>query len=120
MRPAKLLLACLLAASAAVQLTGCASLNEPVTPATAEDNALAARVKAAIADAAGSGTAMNINVIPEGGGTVRLTGFAESRAASLRTEQVVRATDGVRFVRNELNVPARPEDASFSQELRRP
>ena len=120
MRPAKLLLACLFAASAAVQLAGCASLDEPAVPVAAEESALAARVKAAIADAAGSGTAMNVNVIPEGGGTVRLTGFAENRYTSLRAEQVARATDGVRFVRNELNVPPRPEDPSFSQELRRP
>ena len=120
MRPAKLFLATLLAASAALQLAGCASFDEPVAPVAAEDTSLAARVKAAITDAAGSGTAMNVNVVAEGGGTVRLTGFAESRYASLRAEQIARATDGVRFVRNELNVPPRPDDPSFSQEMRRP
>ena len=115
-----ILSACLLSAATAIQLTGCASFDEPVAPATTEDNGLAARVKTAIADLAGPGMAMNINVVPEGGGSVRLTGFAESRYASLRAEQIARATDGVRFVRNELNVPPRPDDPSFSQEIRRP
>ena len=119
MRPAKLLLACLFAASTAVQLAGCASLEEGMSVPVVDDATLARTVKTAIADAAGSGTAMNVNV-QANGGTVRLTGFANSPQASLRAEQIARSVEGVRSVSNELNVPPRPDDAPSSQELRRP
>ena len=121
MRSAKLLLACLFSASAAIELVGCAALEEepPVAVPVVDDATLARTIKTAIADGEGSGTAMNVNVLASGG-AVRLTGFANSPQASLRAEQIARSVEGVRSVSNELNVPPRPDDAPSSQELRRP
>ena len=119
MRHAKLLLACFLAASACIQLAGCAALDEGMSVPVVDDTTLARTIKTAIADQAGTGTAMNVNVLASGG-SVRLTGFANSPQASLRAEQIARSVEGVRSVSNELNVPPRPDDAPSSQELRRP
>lgn len=120
MRHRKLLLACLLAAaSATLQLAGCASLDEGMSVPVVDDATLASTIKTAIADGAGTGTAMNVNVLASDG-AVRLTGFANSPQASLRAEQIARSVQGVRSVSNELNVPPRPDDSPASQELRRP
>ena len=121
MRSAKLLLACLFAASAATQLAGCAVLDAepPIAVPAVDDATLARNIKTAIADGAGTGTAMNVNVLASGG-AVRLTGFANTPQASLRAEQIARSVEGVRSVSNELNVPPRPDDSPASQELRRP
>ena len=120
MRPVKLLLLCSLVAATAALIAGCAaSFDEPMSVPVVDDASLARTVKAAIADGAGSGTAMNVNVLANGG-AVRLTGFANSPQASLRAEQIARSIEGVRSVSNELNVPPRPDDSPSSQELRRP
>ena len=111
MRAPKLLLICLFAASAAFQLAGCASFDQRDVVAVS-DSSLTSSVKAALANEAGSATAMNVNVTANGG-TILLTGFVNSEQDSLRAEQIARSIDGVRAVRNELNVtlsrPGLPE-----------
>ena len=120
MRAQKLALICLLAGSAVLQLPGCASFDQPATPVVVDDAALAARVKSAITNEAGPGTAMNVNVASSAG-TVLLTGFVDSDQSSLRTEQIARSIEGVRAVRNELNTSQRtryvhtPATSSFMQ-----
>ena len=106
MRAQKLVLICLLAGSAALQLAGCASFDEPPSNVVVDDATLASRVKSAITSEAGPGTAMNVNVASSAG-TVLLTGFVESDQTSLRTEQIARSIEGVKGVRNELNITLR-------------
>ena len=119
MRPAKLVLGCLVAGSIAVQLAGCAtSFDEPIAVPVVDDATLARNIKTAIADGVGYGSAMNVNVLASSG-TVRLMGFANTPQASLRAEQIARSVEGVRSVSNELNVPPRPDDSPATQELRR-
>ena len=121
MRSAKIFLACIFAASTGIQLGGCAVLDEeqPIAVPAVDDATLARNIKSAIADGAGTGTAMNVNVLASGG-AVRLTPNPNSPQASLRAEQIARSIEGVRSVSNELNVPPRPDDSPASQELRRP
>lgn len=102
MRAPKRLLIFLFAGSTAFQLAGCASFDQRDVPAV-PDSSLTSSVKAALANEAGSGTAMNVNVTTNGG-TVQLTGFVESEQDSLRAEQIARSIDGVRAVKNDLNI----------------
>lgn len=100
-----LVLIFLFAGSAVVPLAGCetmATFDQSPT-ATVDDGTLTARVKDAIANEAGPSIAMNVNVASSAG-TVQLTGFVESEQTSLRAEQVARSIEGVRAVRNDLNV----------------
>ena len=112
MRALRLLLICLFAGSTAIQLAGCAaSFDQRDVPAV-DDSSLAGSVKTALANEAGLGTTMNVNVASNNG-TVQLTGFVDSEQASLRAEQIARSVAGVRGVRNELNVApgaARPPE----------
>ena len=114
MRAPKLLfLLCLFAGSTATQVTGCAefaTFDHPAVPVV-DDSSLTSSVRAAIANEAGPGAAMNVNVATTDG-TVRLSGFVDSQHASLRAEQIARSIEGVRAVRNELNVAPRPRYSS--------
>ena len=95
---------------AALQATGCATFDESPLPVV-DDSALTDRVRSALANEAGPQTAMNVNVAANAG-TVQLTGFVESEQSSLRAEQIARSIEGVRAVRNELNVAPRPRSSS--------
>ena len=106
MRAPKLLLICLFAGSTALQLAGCASFDEREVVA-ASDGSLTSSVRTALANEAGFGTTMNVNVTTNDG-TVLLTGFVDSFQDSLRAEQIARSVAGVRAVRNDLNITPRP------------
>ena len=71
------------------------------------DASLTSGVKTALANEAGFGTTMNVNVTTHDG-TVLLTGFVDSFHTSLRAEQIARSVAGVRAVRNDLNVTPPP------------
>lgn len=95
---------------AALHLTGCATFDESPLPAV-DDGALTSSVKTALANEAGPQAVMNVNVTASAG-TVQLTGFVESEQSSLRAEQIARSIEGVRAVRNELNIAPRPRSSS--------
>lgn len=101
MRTPKLLLVSLFAAATAF---GCAATPEHrSTGQFVDDGALTAKVKTAIASEAGADKAMNVNVTTYGG-TVQLSGFVDSPQTALRAEQIARSVQGVRSVKNDLNV----------------
>lgn len=107
MRTLKLLLICLFTGAAAVQVTGCASTAEHrSTGQFVDDGALTARVKTALAGQDGIREAMNVNVTTYRG-TVELSGFVDSEQTAQRAEQVARSVEGVRMVKNDLNVTSR-------------
>jgi osmotically-inducible protein OsmY len=104
MRTLKILVLCLFAGSAAIQVAGCASTPEHrSTGQFVDDGALTAKVKTAIANEAGPGTAMNVNVTTYGG-TVQLSGFVDSPQTVQRAGDIARHVEGVRSVKNDLTV----------------
>lgn len=114
MRAPQLFLTCF----SAVLVAGCetlATFDEPAVPVVA-DSSLTSSVRTAIASEAGPGTAMNVNVATNEG-TVQLTGFVDSDHTSLRAEQIARSVEGVRAVRNDLNVAPRPRYSSSTTGL---
>jgi len=117
MRAPKLLLVCLFAGSAAIHLAGCATSFDQSNIAAVDDGSLTSGVKTALANEAGVGVTMNVNVAANNG-TVQLTGFVDSEQTSLRAEQIARSVQGVRAVRNELNVA--PGRASLPEQQKRP
>ena len=103
MRAPKLLLIFLFAGLTAV---GCASFDERDVVATS-DSSLTSSVRTALANEAGYGATMNVNVTTIDG-TVQLTGFVDTAHGSLRAEQIARSVDGVRAVRNDLIITPQP------------
>jgi osmotically-inducible protein OsmY len=117
MRAPKFLLICLFAVAAAIHLAGCATSFDQLDVAAVDDTTLTAGVKTALANEAGVGVTMNVNVAANNG-TVQLTGFVDSEQTSLRAEQIARSVTGVRAVRNDLNVA--PGRANLTEPQRRP
>jgi osmotically-inducible protein OsmY len=104
MRTLKLLLICVFAGSAAIQVAGCApTATSRGTGEVVDDGALTARVKTAIASEAGPGQALNVNVTTYRG-TVQLSGFVDSPQQAQRAGEIARSVDGVRSVKNDLTV----------------
>jgi len=104
MRTSKLVLICLFAAGAAIQVAGCAStLAHRSTGQFIDDSALTTRVKTAIASEAGAGAALNVNVTTYRG-TVQLSGFVDSEQTVQRAGDIARHVEGVRSVKNDLTV----------------
>ena len=105
----KLLAAAMLASGLA--LSGCASKSDNTassgTSRTAgevtSDAALTAKVKTALANDAGLGTAANINVNSYRG-VVQLNGFVDSQDKINRAVDAARRVEGVRSVDNNLSV----------------
>src|SRR5438045_5851887 len=96
--------------AAALALSGCASNRtaepEPSSRSAGEftsDAALTARVKTAIANDAGLGSAVAINVNSYRG-VVQLSGFVDSSDKIERAAQAARNVQGVRSVENNVRV----------------
>ena len=106
MRTLKVLLICLFAGSAAIQVAGCApTATSRGTGEVVDDGALTARVKTAIASEAGPGQALNVNVTTYRG-TVQLSGFVDTPQQAQRAGDIARSVEGVRSVKNDLTVVA--------------
>ena len=104
MRIAKVILIGLFAGAAAIQIAGCApTATDRGTGEFVDDGALTARVKTAIANEAGPGRALNVNVTSYRG-TVQLSGFVETPQAVQRAGEIARSVEGVRSVKNDLTV----------------
>jgi len=86
-------------------VAGCASSPEAkrTVGETSEDAALTAKVKTALATAAGLGTAANVNV-QSYRGVVQLNGFVGSQEQIQRAGDAARAVEGVSKVENNLQV----------------
>ena len=84
---------------------GCASTRTQESPAEyASDAAVTARVKARIlAEPTLKVAQINVETFR---GAVQLSGFVEDAAMVKRAEEVARATDGVRMVRNDIRLRA--------------
>lgn len=107
MRTLKVLLICLFAGTAAIQIAGCApTATDRGTGEVVDDGALTARVKTAIANEAGPGRALNVNVTTYRG-TVQLSGFVETPQAVQRAGDIARSVPGVRSVKNDLTIASR-------------
>lgn len=106
MRTLKVLLICLFAGSAAIQVAGCApTATSRGTGEVVDDGALTARVKTAIASEAGPGEALNVNVTTYRG-TVQLSGFVDTPQQAQRAAEIARSVQGVRSVKNDLTIVA--------------
>ena len=104
MRTLKVLLVCLVAGTAAIQISGCApTATDRSTGEFVDDGSLTARVKTAIANEAGPGAALNVNVTTYRG-TVQLSGFVETPQFAQRAGDIARSVQGVRSVKNDLTV----------------
>jgi osmotically-inducible protein OsmY len=94
----------LAAALFVVYLPGCASSNTGrATGQVVDDASITARVKTALAKEAGVGRSLDVNVTTYRG-TVQLSGFVESRDLADRAAEIARGVDGVRSVRNDIQV----------------
>jgi hyperosmotically inducible protein len=95
-----------LAVLAALALAACAGKAPETNRTTGEftdDAALTAKVKSAIATAAGARTAAAIN-IETYRGVVQLTGFADSPDQAARAEAAAKKVEGVRSVKNDVRI----------------
>ena len=99
--------------AAGLALSGCASHNEKVASGesrtagqTASDAALTAKVKTALAEHAGLGTAAEVNVNSYNG-VVQLNGFVDSQDKIQRAAEVARGVNGVGRIENHLQVKPR-------------
>jgi osmotically-inducible protein OsmY len=68
------------------------------------DTAITGKVKSALAADVGLKTVTGINVDTDNGGVVTLTGKVDSAAMKKRAEQVAKKVNGVKSVKNELQV----------------
>ena len=96
--------ACALAASAG--LAACASGNQEnrrTAGTFADDSALTAKVKTAIATDVGAGTAAAVNVNTYRG-TVQLTGFVDTEEQKRQAATAARNVQGVGNVQNDIRV----------------
>jgi hyperosmotically inducible protein len=94
-------------AAAALALGACASKDEDTSRRSAgqftSDAALTAKVKSAIANDAGLGSATAINVNSYRG-VVQLSGFVDSKEKVDRAAEAARKVDGVQRVENSIQV----------------
>jgi hyperosmotically inducible protein len=102
----------LVAVLGTVQLAGCASTEERSPPSSGssvgsylEDAALTARVKAALAAAGVSPTA--VHVTSAQGGVVQLSGFVNSPDDARRAAEIARHVDGVKTVYDDIRITTR-------------
>ena len=93
----------LLAAAALALVAACAAPERAHPPESGSDAALTAKVKAAIATDVGARAAASLNV-ESYGGTVELSGFADSDEQASKAAQAAKKVQGVRSVRNEIRV----------------
>lgn len=105
MRP--LVAAALLGLAAALGAAGCAAPNETRAERSpgrvADDAAITAKVKSAIATEVGARTAAALNVDTYRG-TVELTGFVDDRTTAQRVATAAQKVSGVREVRNSIRL----------------
>jgi hyperosmotically inducible protein len=91
------------AATAVVQVTGCAVARDQQTVGSYVDDAtITTRVKAAYAkDPTVAATSINVETLK---GTVQLSGFAKSAAEKTTAERLAREVNGVKSVKNDIVV----------------
>lgn len=91
------------AATAVVQVTGCAVARDQQTVGSYVDDAtITTRVKGAYAkDPTVAATSINVETLK---GTVQLSGFAKSAAEKTTAERLAREVNGVKSVKNDIVV----------------